>query len=153
MGFRLSLREENGKHPGVSPNKAQSQVHCEILWKASLWDLLQMFILYPLMLMDGGTCYDSALYCVVLVWQKSRKSYIDLLLLWVINLVDIFIWACIKMPGEHAVDFSCSLILIICCPHCVRSYLKITYKSITALLILKLPDASCILKVRLYFYC
>lgn len=27
------------------------------------------------MLMDGGTCYDSALYCVVLVWQKSRKSY------------------------------------------------------------------------------
>lgn len=85
--------------------------------------------------------------------QKSRKAYIDLLLLWVINLVDIFIWACIKMPGEHAVDFSCSLILIICCPHCVRSYLKITYKSITALLILKLPDASCILKVHLYFYC
>ena len=57
------------------------------------------------------------------------------------------------MPGEHAVDFSCSLILIICCPHCVRSYLKITYKSITAFLILKLPYASCILKVRLYFYC
>ena len=56
------------------------------------------------------------------------------------------------MPEKHAVDFSGSLILIICYPHCVRSYLKITYKSITVLSILKLPEASGILQVRLYFH-
>ena len=27
------------------------------------------------MLMDSGAFYDSALYSVVLVWQKSRKSH------------------------------------------------------------------------------
>lgn len=55
------------------------------------------------------------------------------------------------MPGKHAFESSYSLILIIYCPHCVRSNLKITYKSIIALLILKLPEASCILKVHLCF--
>lgn len=56
------------------------------------------------------------------------------------------------MPGKHAAEFSCSLILIICCPHCVRGYLKITDKSITALLILKLPEASYILKWSTYTF-
>lgn len=95
---------------------------------------------------------------VLCFWNREKRcrrvlNLIDLSLLWVINLVDVLIWTCIKMPGKHAVEFSCSLILIVCCPHCVRSYLKITYKSITALSILKHPEASCILKVHLYFQC
>lgn len=55
------------------------------------------------------------------------------------------------MPGKHTIEFHCSLILVKCCSPCVGSYLKITCRSITVLLIKKkiiiiIPEAHCSFK-------
>lgn len=56
------------------------------------------------------------------------------------------------MFGKYVGEFSFLLISIVCCFYCVGSYLKIIYKSILVLLILKFFEVFCILKVCLYFY-
>lgn len=54
------------------------------------------------------------------------------------------------MPGKHIVGFGGSLILIKgCCSLCVRSYLKITYKSITTQLIKKESPKPIVFNARL----